>query len=417
MKRYGLPYMGSKNKIAQKIVDLFPTALNFYDLFCGGCAITHCAMVNGKFKNYIINDIQEGVPKLFIDSINGKYKNEKRWISREDFYKLKDSDEYIALVWSFGNKGSNYLYAKEIEPWKKAYHYACFGDYSYFEDMEINIPHFENRYDLRKYIKANHSELREKYIDWYFKDKKANRETLKKSIGELTQIIAKQKDEARNYLVNALKESGLRQVEVDKYLNTQMSGHYFGRSQWEFPTRENYKKLQEILPLPLSYDDSYGAALQSLQRLQSLESLESLERLQSLQRLQSLESLESLERLQSLERLERLNNIKLFTFDYAKVPIKEDSVIYCDIPYENTTKYRSGAFNYNAFLNWACNQEELVFISSYEIQDSRFIPIWETHKRSILNSKDNTKIATERVYIPKNQLEKYKRKGGNMSFI
>ena len=399
MKRYGLPYMGSKNKIAQKIVDLFPTASNFYDLFCGGCAITHCAMINGKFKNYIINDIQEGVPKLFIDSINGKYKNEKRWVSREDFYKLKDSDEYIALVWSFGNKGKDYLYAKEIEPWRKAYHYACFGDYSYFEDMGINVPHFENRYDLRKYIKANHSELREKYIDWYFKDKKVNKETLKKSISELKQIIAEQKEEARNYLINALKESGLRQVEVDKYLNTQMSGHYFGRSQWEFPTREAYKKLQEILPLPLSYDDSYGAALESLQRLQSLESLQSL---------QSLESLES---------LEATNNLILFNLDYSKVPIKEDSVIYCDIPYENTAKYRSGAFDYNAFFNWACNQEELVFISSYEITDNRFIPIWETHKRSMLSSKDKTKIATERVYIPKNQLEKYKHKGGNMSFI
>ena len=33
---YGLPYMGSKNKIAEDIISLFPAAENFYDLFAGG---------------------------------------------------------------------------------------------------------------------------------------------------------------------------------------------------------------------------------------------------------------------------------------------------------------------------------------------------------------------------------------------
>ena len=34
--RYGLPYKGSKNSIAEKIVDYLPEAQNFYDLFAGG---------------------------------------------------------------------------------------------------------------------------------------------------------------------------------------------------------------------------------------------------------------------------------------------------------------------------------------------------------------------------------------------
>ena len=42
--RYGLPYMGSKNKIAEWVLSYLPQADNFYDLFCGGCAITHCAI-------------------------------------------------------------------------------------------------------------------------------------------------------------------------------------------------------------------------------------------------------------------------------------------------------------------------------------------------------------------------------------
>ncbi len=55
--RYGVPYQGSKNQIAEWVIDNMPPADNFYDLCAGGCAITHCAMLSGKYKNFIINDI------------------------------------------------------------------------------------------------------------------------------------------------------------------------------------------------------------------------------------------------------------------------------------------------------------------------------------------------------------------------
>ena len=45
-------------------------------------------------------------------------------------------------MWSFGNNGKDYLYSKEIESFKKAYHYAVFfKDYSIFEEQDIKIPH------------------------------------------------------------------------------------------------------------------------------------------------------------------------------------------------------------------------------------------------------------------------------------
>lgn len=136
MKNYGFPYKGSKNRLAEKIVKLFPDAENFYDLFCGGCAITHRALIENRWKNYFINDIDSRCPKLFLDAINGKFKNETRWISREDFYNLKDDDGYVAFCWSFGNNGNGYLYSKEIEPWKKACHYAIvFDDFSLLKEL------------------------------------------------------------------------------------------------------------------------------------------------------------------------------------------------------------------------------------------------------------------------------------------
>ena len=161
--RYGLPYKGSKNKLAEKIVNLFPYADNFYDLFCGGGAVTHCALTKNKFESYYMNDINPMCTQLFVDAIKGKYKNETRWISREDFFRLKDTDAYVVFCWSFGNNGRTYLYSEEIEPYKKALHYAIvFGDYSLGKDLGADLSVVDGikgvsnrRLFLQQYLKNN----------------------------------------------------------------------------------------------------------------------------------------------------------------------------------------------------------------------------------------------------------------------
>lgn len=122
-KKYGLPFMGSKNKLADKIVALFPKATHFYDLFAGGCAMSHAALLSGKFKEVHANDITDSVT-LFKDALEGnleKYEPE-RFRSREDFFAEKDENPFVRLCYSFGNNQRDYLYSKEIEPYKKAVH-------------------------------------------------------------------------------------------------------------------------------------------------------------------------------------------------------------------------------------------------------------------------------------------------------
>lgn len=68
-----------------------------------------------------------------------------------------------------------------------------------------------------------------------------------------------QGDRLRAYMRNALETSGKTQKEVEMHLGTFMARHYFGASQWEFPTREAYEKLREILPLH-SYEDAMKIA-------------------------------------------------------------------------------------------------------------------------------------------------------------
>lgn len=149
--KYGLPYKGSKNKLAERIVSLLPKRTHLIDLFCGGCAVSHAALLMGKYEHIHINDINWMCPTLFIDALNGKYNDENRWISREDFFRLKDTDPYVAVVWSFGNNMRDYLYSREIEPLKKAIHYAMFfSDYSLGKELGHDLSFIDPIHDLQK---------------------------------------------------------------------------------------------------------------------------------------------------------------------------------------------------------------------------------------------------------------------------
>lgn len=376
MKRYGIPYKGSKNSIARKIVSFLPPADVLIDICAGGCAITHAALeicegLAPKWERIIANDICEMPLKLFKSAICGEYADEKRWIDRETFQKLKDVDPYVRYCWSFGNNGINYLYAQEVEPWKKALHHArVFGDTSLLRNMRIDGD------GSRADVLAHEAEYKDKYIRWWLSHQKYAPTELDELIKNAKADVERDEEELRAYLLKALKTSGLTQAEVQRRLGTQMAGHYFGRSQWEFPTREMYQRMQEFMPLPDDYNELVG-----LYRLR--------QRLQSLQRLESLQSLQSLESLQRLE-------ISFESYENVKIP--ENSVIYADIPYQGTDCGSYEGFDHESFFNWATGQKTPVFISSYKVEDERFTRVFECEKRSLNSGKGSGKLMKERIY-------------------
>lgn len=135
MASYGLPYTGSKNRLAEKIIHHLPEADTLVDVFFGGGAITHCAMVHNKYKNYIANDIRT-TPQFFKECIEGKHSNDLRWISADDFMKSSRDDWFVRLIWSFSNNCNCYVYGKNTEAYKKAFHYAiCFDDFGLLEEL------------------------------------------------------------------------------------------------------------------------------------------------------------------------------------------------------------------------------------------------------------------------------------------
>lgn len=348
----------------------FPKRIHFYDMFAGGCSVTHGAMLSGKFETFTINDISD-YPSVFLEAVAGKFGNEKRWISREDFYRLKDSEPYIRYCWSFGNNGRTYLYSKEVEPWKKALHYArVHADFSFMEQFGIKTD------GTGADIKRNMDEYRQKYIIWYCRTFLHSSFDVLELQRHLTERIERNSEELRAYLLEGLKKANKRPCDVDRFLGTNgMARYYFGRSQWEFPTREVYEKLQGFLYLPRNYEEIYG--------LQEL-----------------------LESLQRLERLQRLESLEVLRGDYKAVPILPDSLIYCDIPYKNTDGY-TGGFNHAESYEWARKQKELVIISEYSMPED-FICIAQIEKAVTLCSGGGKK-AVEKLFIPGHQKELWER--------
>lgn len=162
--KFGMPYKGSKNAIAEKIISVLPPAEHFYDLFGGGGAISHCALLSGKYKHVHYNELDPLIFKGFKMAVNGEFENENRWISREDFFKLKDSDPYVAICFSFGNNCKNYCYSKDKEHFKRAVHNFLFFnnkteierfvpiDDCVFSSDDLHIKRLEFQRFLKPYI-------------------------------------------------------------------------------------------------------------------------------------------------------------------------------------------------------------------------------------------------------------------------
>ena len=134
IKGLGMSYMGSKRKLAPKILTHIikenPKAKYFFDLFGGGGSVSFMALQVKQFKEVHYNEYNPAIVNLLLHiEENGVTDDMYNWVSREDFKKNKDRTDYIGglmtIVWSFGNNSENgYLFGKDLEPDKKMLHYV-----------------------------------------------------------------------------------------------------------------------------------------------------------------------------------------------------------------------------------------------------------------------------------------------------
>ena len=391
---YGVSYKGSKNKIAAEVVYNIPSAPLLIDVFAGGGAITHAALLSHRFSSILANDYDCGALQLFYRASHGliDFKEErKRWVSREDFKRLKDTDPIVRYHWSFSNNGINYLYSKEIEPYKRAYHFArnC-NDWT--EWNAIGLEKFE---PTRQSIRAHAEEIKDIYIRWWLKHN-CYEGKIEALIANLKQDIERQSEELRQWLCEALTDAGITQAEVGRRLNTQMQGHYFGKSQWEFPAKEAYDQMRTFMP---KLDKEYEQVVGLYKLRKSLESLENLHRL---------------ERLESLENLHSLESLTISKADYKDIFVSEPTtVIYCDPPYINTDvkiykdAIRESGFNHAEFYDWCEAQKGLVVLSEYTAPADRFTCVWSKEKIVLAAGAKYQITKVERLFVVKGHEDDY----------
>ena len=345
---YGLPYQGSKNRIAKRLVEALPAAPVLYDVFCGGCAVTHAALLSGKYQRFVVNDRRGWLPVAFQKAIHGDYAHEDKWISREDFERLKSTDAYAAMCFSFGNDCRSYMYARGLEPYKRALHYAIF-----WRD----------------------------FAPWA--------------------VLCPETADALAAGLASIEDRKQRRIQAGKFIVESLRAQIAaGTLTPDILDKPIYRQIRR----------SKGA-MTTVETLQSLKSFESLERLQSFQSLESLDRLErfqSLERLQSLESLESLpDTLTAYSGDYRELCFDEPGIIYCDPPYKDTADkskdYADTSFDADAFYSWCEAQKLPVYISEYQMPEERFVCVAEWDKVTTMAPKTHSHV-TERLWRPRCQL-------------
>lgn len=338
-RNLGISYKGSKSKIAEKIVGLLPRAEHFYDLFAGGCAISHCALLKNKYQHIHINDINPMMPQAFIKALQGGFDDEDRWISREDFFRLKDTDPYVAICFSFGNDLKTYCYGKEVEPLKKALHYAIFFDSYELSDALIGV-------DLRPIQKC--ATRQEKYL------------------------LAKRLIKAAYSNNNTPPQCSKVGKDSDAY---------------RLPSYERQKRTQEIAFQKKKLDTARRNGFQcGLQRVE-LENQERLLRLTSISNPSKVCSLTwSIGDYQDVQIED--NSVIICDIPYIGT---------------NEYVGGGDNFDHGRFYEWCLKQKEPLYICSYEMPEKDFKVVAEFARVDTMSATNNGKLVSEKVFMPRIQ--------------
>jgi len=94
-----------------------------------------------------------------------------------------------------------------------------------------------------------------------------------------------------------------------------------------------------------------------------------------------------------------LQEVRLINKSYLNLQIPENSLIYCDPPYEGTTKYKDD-FNHVVFWQWCREKSKeghMVFVSEYKAPED-FECIWQKELVSSLTKDTGSKKAVEKLF-------------------
>lgn len=108
------------------------------------------------------------------------------------------------------------------------------------------------------------------------------------------------------------------------------------------------------------------------------------------------------------KQLPLLKDVIFTNKDYKDMKHIKNTLIYADIPYENTKQYLvSKYFDYNYFWDWVreFSKHNIVVVSELQAPND-FVCIWEQDVLRSIKAKDK-RLATEKLFVHKYVYEKY----------
>lgn len=98
-----------------------------------------------------------------------------------------------------------------------------------------------------------------------------------------------------------------------------------------------------------------------------------------------------------LKQIKRLEDVIYKTIDYRTLADLRGFMIYCDPPYESTTKYKD-EFNHNEYWEWVrkLSNDNYILVSEYNAPND-FIPMWEKELTTTLDKNSRSK-AVEKLF-------------------
>ena len=103
--------------------------------------------------------------------------------------------------------------------------------------------------------------------------------------------------------------------------------------------------------------------------------------------------------------LDKIKDVQFYNLNYDEVNIPNGSLVYCDIPYKNTTPYcksEVGIFNHDIFYQWVRDNSDKydIYISEYKQNvPNDFEIVWEYRSKKDIRNKDGKREDTIEVLI------------------
>lgn len=164
-RHYGIPYMGSKQKLVDKIIPFIlkrhPGVDSFYDLFGGGGSVSLYVARKYPHLDVVYNERSKAISALMQHLKDGG-DIPLDFVTREEFEQKYQGDDWYAgllqCAWTFGNNQKSYLYGLPLQDFKQALSELVVtgkGDIEWIEKTADDINRKEYGKDVRTKLFVN----------------------------------------------------------------------------------------------------------------------------------------------------------------------------------------------------------------------------------------------------------------------